>query len=474
MSVKTVESANKAVSATTNFSDKPIAIRVSPNNYLAALFIAAFVSGLLIYLEKDLPATWIFALSWIIFPLLALTDLVAFDGKRLYRTGALPKLRAKLGSSKSRLKISDIEQVETQSVRALRRGGNIVYRYRTAISGKGLRFVLISGGDDYRRMIHEILPLVSENALDNRSIELRDFFHEPKEILMKAEFAKIPSAEVLESSFGRLKAADKKQRKARRAAGEIDSETIEKADYLHLLANQLRLSGFLLQALEAFRRALFLTPRDPRLIFDFARCLHSFAGAEQDDNLTAKAFAALRLAEKRSLPGDGAFLSRLGESYFQYGDQRRGQKVFQRAVEISGGNFRAVRGLAEVALREGKIAHVVHHFSTANRLADSPALKRWTKNESDYFARLNADDYYMEMEVSRVNMLENLERAKKTCLQIALFGFPAIIIGVVLEEAPMANVGWAVSTIALLIWIGVIIAQNLFSERIPLDMETAE
>lgn len=473
MSAKTAEASASKTSAGTIISDKIIGIRVSPNGYLTALFLASFAAGLLVYLEKDLAGMLIFGAGLIIFPLFAWNDRITFDGKKLVRTGVLPQVWAKLGGSKYRLRISDIEQVETQALRALKRGGNVFYRYRTSFSGKGLRFVLVTGGEDYRRMIHKIFPLLPENALDNRSIELRDYLNEPKEILMKAEFAKIPSADVLENSFGKLKSADKKLRKAQWDNKEVSTEEVEKADYLHHLANELRLSGYFLQALEAFRRALFLNPKNARLIFDFARCLHSFAGAEQDKNLTRRAFAALRLAEKRA-ENDPEMLSRLGESYFQYGEWRRAQTVFQKAAGAAEENFRSVRGLAEIALREGKIAYVIHHFSTANRLADTSALKRWTQNESDYFARLNQDSDYMELEVSRVNMLEVLERSKKTCLQIALFSFPAIVIGITLEEKTTAEIGWAISSIALLIWIGVIIGQSIFSTRIPLDLETEE
>jgi tetratricopeptide (TPR) repeat protein len=247
---------------------------------------------------------------------------------------------------------------------------------------------------------------------------------------------------------------------------------LEKANYLHTLANELRLSGYLVHALEAFRRALFINPKDARLIFDFARCLHSFAAAEHDKNLTKRAFAALRLAEKRAA-NDGEMLARLGESYFQYGDRERARATFKKAISAAEENFRSVRGLAEIALREGKIAHVIHHFSTANRLAVTPALRRWTQSETDYFLRLN-DDEYMEMEVSRVNLLEGLERSKRTCLQVALLSSPAIIIGVTMEETIMADVGWAISSIALLVWIGVIISRNLFSARIPLDFGSQE
>lgn len=473
MSVKSAEAVSGKVSVNTITSDKTIGVRVAPNGYLTALFLASFVAGLLVYVERDLAGILIFGACCIIFPVLGWRDRITFDGKRLVRTGVLPQIRTKFGGTKYRLRISDIEQVESQATRALNRGGNVTYRYRTTLSGKGLRFVLSSGGEDYRRMIHKLFPLLPENALDNRSIELRDYLSEPKETLMKAEFAKIPSAEVLENSFGKLKSGDKKLRKAQLDNKEISVEEIEKADYLHQLGNELRLSGYFLQSLESFRRALSLNPKDARLIFDFARCLHSFAGAEKDENLTRRAFAALRLAEKRA-ENNSEMLSHLGESYFQYGDRQRAAKAFQKAESAGEENFRSRRGLAEIALREGKIGYVVHHFSTANRLADTTALKRWTRNESEYFSRLNGDDDYMELEISRVNMLEGLERSKKTCLQIALISFPAIIIGVVLEERMMAQIGWSISSIALLAWIGVIISRSVFSSRVPLDFENDE
>ncbi len=243
---------------------------------------------------------------------------------------------------------------------------------------------------------------------------------------------------------------------------------MEKADYLHQLGNELRLSGYLIQALEAFRRALILNPKDARLLFDFARCLHSFAGSERDKKLGRKAFAALRLAEKRGIK-DGEMLAQLGESYFQYGDWKRARSVFQKSLEAAENSFRSARGLAEIALREGKIAHVIHQFSTANRLAETASLRRWTQSESDYFSRLNSDDDYMEMEVSRVNLLESVEGAKKTFLKAAMFGFPVIVFGVTLEDVLIANIGWAVSTIAILVWVGTIMSQNLLSSRIPID-----
>lgn len=465
---KTVISSEKTSAAATT-SEQTISIRVSPNNYFIAVFLTTFVSAFLVYLEYDFFAVALFAAGWISIPFLAWNDRIEFDGRRLTRTGFLSRAWAWMNSTKYRLKISDVEQVESQSLRALKRGGTVFYRYRTTIQGKNLKFIFASGGEDYRQMIHKILPLLPENALDNRSIDLRDYLAEPKETLMKAEFAHVPSADVLESSLNEFQSVGKNRRTKRKEKSSGDEE-LEKADYLRQLGNELRLSGYLLQSLEAFRRALVLNPKDAWLLFDFARGLHSFANSERNAALQKKAFAALRLAEKRAAT-DGALLARIGETYFQYGNWERAEKVFARTVDTLGKSFRAARGLAEIALRAGKIAHVIMQFAWANQLADTPALRRWTRNETEYFSRLNHDEDYMEMEIGRVNLLETLEAARKTCLKISLAGFPFIIVGLTVFDDLIANIGWAISFVALVAWLGLMLSQNLLSSRIPIDFD---
>lgn len=452
-------------------SGSAASIRVSPNSYVTALFLTTFFTGFVVYLQYDLIALAIFVCSWTLLPLLAYTDRIVFDGKRIYRTGLLPTIWNYLNGSYGKLKLADVEQAETQALRALKRGGSVFYRYRTSVRGKGMHFAFASGGEDYRQMVRELFPRLSENVLDNRSIELRDYIAEPRETLTKANFEHIPSSEVLESSLKGFYSKVKKRAKTGIAETEIGD--IEKAEYLRKLANELRHSGHLLQALEAFRRALVINPRDNWMLFELARCLQSFAGSERDKKMERRALALMRLAERRA-QNDGELLARLGESYFQFGEWQRAGKVFNKALEHVETSFRSVRGLAEIALREGKIAHVIHHFSTANRLAETPALRRWTRGEADYFSRLNTDDTYMEMEVSRINMLDTLERSKKTTLKIALFGFPAIILGVVVDESLIANLGWAVCSVSLLIWAGLIMSGRMLSGRIPLEMVTEE
>jgi hypothetical protein len=192
-----------------------------------------------------------------------------------------------------------------------------------------------------------------------------------------------------------------------------------------------------------------------------------------DHKLERRALAALRLSERRA-HDDGELLVRLGEWYFQIGEWRRAGNVFQNALDRIGENFRTARGLAEIALREGKIAHVIHHFSTANRIADTASLRRWSRSEADYFSHLNSDDEYMELEIGRVNMLETVERSKKSVLRIAFLGFPAILAGIAFEDSFVANVGWSVSTVALMIWTGLIFSSNLLSQRLPHELVSDE
>ncbi len=447
-------------------------VRVSPSNYFTALFLAAFGAALLVYLEYNVAAAIVFLTALVILPVCLWTDRIAFDGKRISRTGVLPKIWAFLSGSRTRLKLSDIEQAETHTLRALKRGGNVFYHYRTTLRGKDAAFTFGStGGEDYRRMARRIFSLLPENALDTRSIELRDYLTERKETLMKAEFAHIPSVQVLESYFAAKRTPQTKPTEI--IDVEENSERIEKADYLHRLGNELRLSGYLLQALESFRRALVVKPKDAHLIFDFARCLNSFADSEHNHRLQKKSLAALRLAEKRA-GNDGELLARLGESYFQFGDVERAQKVFRRVYDSAGQSFRSVRGLAEIALRDGKIAHVIHQFSIADRLAETPALRRWAKSETEYFSRLNESEEYMEMEISRINLLETLEVSRKTALRIALTGFPAILLGILFEETMVANLGWAISTIALVVWTFMLVAEKMLTARLPHDFDDEE
>ncbi len=115
--VKSAEVSRTETSAAAKYSEKEISIRVAPNSYFIALFTATFISGLLIYLEKDLAGILLFVLSWLVFSILAWTDRITFNGKKIIRTGLLPRFWAFLNNSRYKLNVKDIEQVETQAFR---------------------------------------------------------------------------------------------------------------------------------------------------------------------------------------------------------------------------------------------------------------------------------------------------------------------------------------------------------------------
>lgn len=451
--------------------DRGLSVRVPAHSYLAAMFVGSFFSALCFYLEIGLLGLLLFACGWIVAPALALTDRIVLNRKRIYRSGLLPRAWAYATGSRFWLKLRDIEQVETRVLPALKRGGRVYFRYQTVVSGNGLEFSFSSGGRNYRSLVQRLFKSLPEEILDAGSIELRDYLDEPKDARKKAKQSNIPPADVLEHAF---KSFGTRQKKPRGIFSDGQTEVSnEKASSLRMLGNQLRLSGSLLQAMESFRRAASIRPDDPWLLFDFARCIQSFAGTENNLRLERKAAAMMRLAERRA-GDDGQLLTRLGESYFQLGEWHRSRIAFRKAVDAVGEQFRSIRGMAEIALRDGKLAHVVHNFSAASRLAESPAARRWSRSEADYFTRLNNDDEYMEMELGRVNLLDALDRWKGMTFRLCLMGFPIIGLGLYFDDSTIANGGWILSGGMLVLWTGILLASRAFTPRIAPELLNEE
>src|SRR5262249_42175301 len=156
--------------------------------------------------------------------------------------------------------------------------------------------------------------LVPEGSLDIRSIELRDHFRESWKVAARAHKLKIPSSDVLEAT-SMLKRRERNTADKPTATADDD---IRRAEELRAVGTQLRANGKMIQSLEAFRRAMRLTPANARLIYEFARCLQSLAAAKRDPWLERKSRAMLRLAERRS-GSDGDLLTWLGETYLSLG-----------------------------------------------------------------------------------------------------------------------------------------------------------
>jgi len=216
------------------------------------------------------------------------------------------------------------------------------YRYRTEISGKGKIFIIASGGPNYRKFVREMLPLIHEDKLDNRSRDLRDYLNEPSSVERKTQLSQLAPENVLDLAKSHIRVGGKLNDKQEDLELQPSQQDLERAHLLRRLGNELRVAGRLREAGEAFRRALNVTPRGAWLIYDFARLLRSQASAQSDARLLSRARAALRLACARA-GNDLTLLPLIGESFLECGDARQARIALQRAVEIDRGAAAACR-----------------------------------------------------------------------------------------------------------------------------------
>ena len=435
-------------------------VRVSPGPYLTVAAVLTFFAALLLRIQYDAWALLLVAAAWLILPLLAFTDRIVFDGLSLRRHGPISSLLHLLIGYRKQLWIDDFETVETHAVRTLRSGGRVRYRYRTQISGKGKDFVIVSGGREYRKLVRELFPLIHENKLDNRSRDLRDYLHEPGFLNRKAELSQLASSEVLDVAQSDFKLGGKQ---VDRREGEQTPEDLERARLLRRLGNELRVSGRLREAGEAFRRALNVRPHGAWLIYDFARLLRSQASANADARLLTKARAALRLASIRAR-NDLVLLPLIGESFLECGDARQARQALQKVIDIDSGNFKARLGLADIALREGKLAHVIHHYHEAARDASEQALGRYARSEGEYYMHLNNDDDYLATELRRISWLQNITRVRRLALRVTNSSvLLALIAGMV---DPLAgSFAWSLASSALFVWLVSLLGTRMLVSR---------
>jgi tetratricopeptide (TPR) repeat protein len=426
-------------------------VRNSPGPYIAFASVITFVAALALRAHQDALALILIGAAWLIVPVLALSDRIAFDGASLRRQGPLASLLHLLFGYRKQLAIDDFETVETQAVRTLRRGGRVRYRYRTQITGKGKEFVIVSGGRDYRKLVRELFPLIHECKLDNRSRDLRDYLNDPRFLNRKTQLSQLAPSDLLDVTRPDFKLGRKLTRPAAVAETAPTPEELERALLLRRLGNELRVSGRLREAGEAFRRALNVRPHGAWLIYDFARLLRSQASAQADARLLSRARAALRLASMRA-KNDIILLPLIGESFLECGDATHARRALQKVVELDSGNFKARVGLADIALREGKLAHVIHHYQEAARVSSEQALARYARGESDYYMQLNNDDDYLATELRRINWLQSVTRIRRLALRVTNASVLLALIGGFVDPAA-GSLGWSLASSALIIWL---------------------
>jgi tetratricopeptide (TPR) repeat protein len=437
-------------------------VRVSPGPYLAVSSVLSFGAALLIQGGYDFWAVLLVAVAWLIVPLFAIADRIVFDGISVRRQSPIQFVLRWFPGSSKRLAVSDFETVETNAVRTLRRRGSVRYRYRTQISGKGKEFVIASGGEAYRRFIRELLPLVHEDKLDSRSRDLRDYLAEPAFVDRKTQLSQLASEEILDGAKTDYRVGGKDNSRAETIA-EPTQQDLERAHLLRRLGNELRVGGRLREAGEAFRRALNVSPKSAWLIYDFARLLKSQASAESDARLLQRSRAALRLATMRA-EKDLVLLPLIGESFLECGDSHYARQTLQKVVDLDSGNFKARIGLADIALREGKLAHVIHHYHEAARVASEQALVRYAARESDYYTLLNDDDDYLATELRRINWLQHVTRVRRLSARTINGGILLALAGSFLEPT-LGNIGWSLASSAMILWLFALLISRLLVSR---------
>jgi tetratricopeptide (TPR) repeat protein len=436
-------------------------VRVSPGGYFAAAALLTFISLVCLRTHRDFIALILISGTWTIIPLLVLSDRLNFDGQVLSRAGLAALMNRFFLRRAQRIAIDDIERIEVSTLRTLRRGGNVRYRYRVEISSSGSALVFASGRQEFRRMVRTLLPLISDHKLDARARELRDHLTDPKAVRAEALRLGIPSVSVLEETS---EAGGKKFEKFRRDVSDSQTqEDVERASLLREAANELRMAGCLHQSAEGFRRALLVSPREPWLIYEYARLLKAQASAFGDARLLGRACAALRLSAMRG-PTDARLLERIGESFLEYCDPLRASKSFRRALEIDENSYRSQLGLAEVALSDGKLAHVIHHYNDAVRIAPDKASARLARREADYYSRLNNDEDYLAAELRRMNWLEGVSRVQRLTARVSFAALLIALVGSSIDQM-VAGLGWALASSSIIGWSGSLITRKFLMTR---------
>ncbi len=449
-------------------------VRVSPGSYLAAASVLTFGSALLLRSERDLWALGAIAVAWLIVPLLALTDRIEFDGQYLSRRGPAPFLLRLIAGQQKQLQVSDFERVDTQALRTLRRGGRVRYRYRTQITGKSAEFTFASGGRNYREMVRQLFPLIHRDKLDIRTLELSDYLCDPKALNHEIRTVQLASDDVLDSATLDFKLGGGRAG----LSGDVDGSQAaasaldhDRATLLGKLGNHLRVAGRLNEAREAFRRALIIIPSDGRLIFDFARLLRSQATSLSDARLLSRSRAAMRLSAMRA-GSEPELLALVGESFLEWGEPGRAQSTFQKAIELEPVNFRARLGLANLALRDGKLAHVIHQYRDAAYSASEKALVAYARREADYYATLNDDGDYLASELRRINWLQHSLRVRRLAARVTNASILCALI-VPYFDPTLEGLLWSLASSALVAWILSLFAIKILAKRRTPQPETS-
>jgi tetratricopeptide (TPR) repeat protein len=392
-------------------------IRIRPSFIPYALTAAVLTTAGSALLKDGLALLAVVCLALIVPIILAAAfDRVEFDGQVIRRCGPSALFLARLMGIRQGLSISEIETVTTETTSISFATGNTRLIYHTRISGAGVDIIVRSRRASYVPFIKALFHAAGPNKLDPRSFELFQYFESG---------AVVRESPVLRSEIAAMPVL-----------------------LLRRIANSLRLAGRLAQASSYFRIAYEKEPRNPRLLYEMSRFFHSSAQLE-DTRLIQRSDACLRLASR--LAGhEPDLLERIGEAFFERLDYKRAADCFRRALALDPARFRANVGLAEIALRDGKLAHVAHFYNAAAASNDA-ALARLAGREARYYERLMGDDDFLEAELRRIRIANQIRWARRLA---ALVFFAAWMIAGVAGgfQSVLEDFGWSVMGASGAVW----------------------
>jgi tetratricopeptide (TPR) repeat protein len=309
-------------------------------------------------------------------------------------------------------------------------------------------------------MVAEFFHLIPDEKVDSRTRDLRDYLCEPNLFSRNIEALGLAPPAVLDNAI-----EDVRNKILSRLpnSNEQSSQDLERARSLRQLANQLRVCGRLAESREAFRRALIVLPNDGWLIYEFGRLLRSQASATNDARLLSRARAALRLSSRRA-GGDAGLLSRIGESQVECGDIDRAERTLRLALAADSESFRARIELADLALRQGKLAHVIHQYRDAAFVAPDKALMTYSRREADYYARLNDDEEYLSTELRRIDWLQNAAKVRRVAGRVTNASILIALVGPYVHSM-IGGLGWSLATCSLLGWVAAYSLSKILADR---------
>lgn len=408
---------------------KPISVRPGyvPYTLSAAILITAASA-----LTREHQVGWAMGCLALLAPVTvaAAFDRVEFDGELIRHRGPLAFLLTHLFRMRRALSIHDIEAITTETLRLSVGRRDARLSYHTRISGPQVEIIVRSHRAAYVPFVKSLFHAASSQKLDPRSLDLFKY---------------------LDTGAG-LKSASA-------TSSDIDRMPVP---LLRRLGNALRLAGRLAQASSYFRVAYEKEPRNPGLLYEMSRLYYSSA-AREDARLLQRSNACLRLAS-RLAHSEPALLERIGEAFFERLDYKRATDCFRRALELDPALFRSNVGLAEIALRDGKLAHVAHFYNAATATGDA-ALVRLADREAHYYERLMSDDGFLEAELTRIRVSNQIRWARRlSALAFFCAWLSAGIAGRFYSFAE--DFGWAIMGASGLLWCAAGLAMRYFRRRV--------